>query len=72
METEEGEEMEVAADVVMIPIRDRSEETKSVSPQSTKDGVTLIKIAKRQKEEMEMKSCSIVMSVVCQRTLRES
>ena len=32
METEEGEEMEVAADVVMIPIRDRSEETKSVSP----------------------------------------
>ena len=53
METEEGEEMEVAADVVMIPIRDRSEETKSVSPQSTKDGVTLIKIAKHQKEEIE-------------------
>ena len=40
METEEGEEMEVAADVVMIPIRDRSGETKS-------DGVTLIMIAKR-------------------------
>ena len=51
METEEGEEMEVAADVVMIPIRDTSEETKSVSPQSIKDGVTLIMIAKGQKEE---------------------
>ena len=49
METEEGEEMEVAADVVMIPIRDRSEE--SVSPYSTEDGVTLIKIAKHRKEE---------------------
>ena len=32
METEEGEEMEVAADVVMIPNRNRSDETKSVSP----------------------------------------
>ena len=51
MESEEGEEMQVATDVVMIPIRDRSKETKSVSPCSTKDGVTLIKIAKHKKEE---------------------
>ena len=43
--------MEVAADVVMIPNRNRSEETKSVSPYSTKDGVTFIKIAKCKKEE---------------------
>ena len=49
MESEEGEEMEVARDVVMIPIRDRWEE--SVSPYSTEDGVTLIKITKRRKEE---------------------
>ena len=49
MESEEGEEMEVARDVVVIPIRDRSEE--SVSPYSTEDGVTLIKIAKHKKEE---------------------
>ena len=48
MEFEEGEEMEVATDVVMIPIKDRSEETKSVSPYSTKDEVTLIKIAKHK------------------------
>ena len=46
MESEEGEEMEVARDVVVIPIRDRSEE--SVSPYSTEDGVTLIKITKRR------------------------
>ena len=72
METEEGEEMEVAADVVMIPIRDRSEETKSVSPYSTKDGVTLIRLPNVRRKRTEMKSCSIVMSVVCQRTLRES
>ena len=51
MESEEGEEMQVATDVVVIPIRDRSKETKSVSPCSTKDGVTLIKIAKHKKEE---------------------
>ena len=46
LESEEGEEMEVARDVVMIPIRDSSEE--SVSPYSTEDGVTLIKITKRR------------------------
>ena len=44
MESEEGEDMEVATDVVVIPIRDRSEE--SVSPYSTEYGVTLIQIAK--------------------------
>ena len=66
MEFEEGDEMEVATDVVMIPIKDRSEETKSVSPYSTKDEVTLIKIAKHKWKVV------IVMSVVCQRTLRES
>ena len=43
MESEEGEEMEVARDVVVIPIRDRSEE--SVSPYSTEYGDTLIQIA---------------------------
>ena len=54
MESEEGEEMEVARDVVVIPIRDRSEE--SVSPYSTEDGVTLIQIAKRNNKSTEMKS----------------
>ena len=37
MESEEGEEMEMAADVVIILIRDKSEETKSVSPYSTRE-----------------------------------
>ena len=37
METEEGEEMEMAADVVINLIRDKSEETKSVSPYSTRE-----------------------------------
>ena len=72
MESEEGEDMEVATDFVVIPIRDRSEETKSVSPYSTKDGVTLIRLPNVRRKRMEMKSCSIVMSVVSQRTLRES
>ena len=62
LESEEGEEMEVARDVVVIPIRDRSEE--SVSPYSTEDGVTLIKIAKRRKEEHGNEKFFIVMSVV--------
>ena len=64
MESEEGEEMEMAADVVIILIRDKSEETKSVSPYSTKDGVTLIKIAKRKREEHGNEKFFIVMSVV--------
>ena len=46
MESEEGEEIEIARDVVVIPIRDGSEE--SVSQYSTEDGVTLIKITKRR------------------------
>ena len=62
MESEEGEEMEVARDVVVIPIRDRSEE--SVSPYSTEDGVTLIQIAKCNKEEHRNEKFFIVMSVV--------
>ena len=54
MESEEGDEMEVARDVVVIPIRDRSEE--SVSPYSTEDGVTLIQIAKHNNKSTEMES----------------
>ena len=62
MESEEGEEMEVARDVVVIPIRDRSEE--SVSPYSTEDGVSLIHIAKCNMEEHKNEKFFIVMSVV--------
>ena len=55
MESVEGEEMVVPTDVVVIPIRDGSEETKLVCPYSTKDVVTLIKIAKHKKEGREQK-----------------
>ena len=51
MESEGSEEMEVARDVVVIPIRDRSEE--SVSPYSTEDGVTLICLMSQSRPVME-------------------
>ena len=70
MESEEGEEMEVVTDVVVIPIRDQRRQSQWVY--TAQMGLNWLRLPNVRRKSMEMKSFFIVMSVVHQRALRES